>query len=232
MKAAAPPSPRQRSIRVLLIQSQKCVRFGLRLLIEQTPKVEVVGEASNYVEALSALEHKPDLIILDHDHSGDCSVDLIPELLTSSKGARMLILTGEWNPAAHYRAVGLGAMGLVFKTDSPETLIKAIEQVHRGEVWLESLTMARLLREMWQGQGKSEDPLHQQHKLTRLTEREREITALIGERLQNKQIAERLFVCEATVRHHLTSIYDKLTIKNRFELALYAYQHGLAKQPF
>jgi len=219
-------------IRVLLIQSQECVRRGLRLLIESSAAVEVIGEAADYTQALVAVEQKPDVIILDHEHGGDCNIDLIPNLLSSAKGARVLILTGEWNPAAHYRAVGLGAMGLVFKTDSPDTLIKAIEKVHTGEVWLESVTMARLIREMWQGQDKTEQPNHNGNKLTRLTEREREITALIGERLQNKQIAERLFVCEATVRHHLTSIYDKLSIKNRFELALYAYQHGLAKQPF
>jgi DNA-binding NarL/FixJ family response regulator len=217
---------------VLLIQSQECVRRGLRMLIESSPTVEVIGEAANYTEALAAIERKPDVIILDHDHGGDCNIDLIPNLLSSAKGARILILTGEWDPAAHYRAVGLGAMGLVFKTDSPETLTMAIEKVHTGEVWFESVTMARLIREMWQGQGKIDKPDHNESKLTRLTEREREIAALIGERLQNKQIAERLFVCEATVRHHLTSIYDKLNIKNRFELALYTYQHGLAKQPF
>jgi len=232
LKTIASPSQKQSPIRVLLIQSQECVRCGLRLLIESSPAVEVIGEAANYAQALTAIEQKPDVIILDHDHGGDCSIDLIPNLLSSAKGARVLILTGEWNPAAHYRAVGLGAMGLVFKTDSPDTLIKAIEKVHTGEVWLESVTMARLIREMWQGQDKTDQPNHNGSKLTRLTEREREITALIGERLQNKQIAERLFVCEATVRHHLTSIYDKLSIKNRFELALYAYQHGLAKQPF
>lgn len=227
-------TPNQRPVRVVLIQDQECVRFGLRLLIESKPEVEVVGEASNYSQALGAIERQPDVILLDHEHGGDCSIDTIPSLLSAAKGARILVFTGEWNPEAHYRAFGLGAMGLVFKTDSPEVLIKAIEKVHMGEAWIESVTMARLLREMWQGKvrsGENSQSHPGKRNLTRLTEREREVVSLIGERLQNKQIADRLFVCEATVRHHLTSIYDKLNVKNRFELALYAYQHGLAKQP-
>lgn len=227
-------SPTQKPVRVLLIQNQECVRFGLRLLIESKPEVEVIGEASTYAQALAVIERKPDVILLDHEHGGDCDIDAIPNLLAVAEGARVLVFTGEWDPEAHYRAFGLGAMGLVFKTDSPEVLIKAIEKVHAGEAWIESVTMARLLREMWQGKMRAAEP-HQttpgKRNLTKLTQREREVVALIGERLQNKQIADRLFVCEATVRHHLTSIYDKLNVKNRFELALYAYQHGLAKQP-
>ena len=228
-------SPSVKPVRVLLVQNQECVRFGLRLLIESKPEVEVIGEASCYSQAIAAIEqNKPDVILLDHEHGGDCSIDTIPDLLVAAEGGCVLVFTGEWNPDAHYRAFGLGAMGLVFKTDSPETLIKAIEKVRIGEAWIESVTMARLLREMWQGKVRSGEGIQSQpnrRSVAKLTEREREVVVLIGERLQNKQIANRLFVCEATVRHHLTSIYDKLNLKNRFELALYAYQHGLAKQP-
>jgi DNA-binding NarL/FixJ family response regulator len=230
-------SPIQKPISVLLIQNQECVRSGLRLLIESKPQVEVIGEASSYSQALSVIsQNSPNVILLDHEHGGDCSIETIPNLLFAAKNARVLVFTGEWNPEAHYQAFGLGAMGLVFKTDSPDVLIKAIEKVHCGEAWIESVTMARLLKEMWQGKviktGDKDQPKQDRRNVHKLTVREREVVALIGERLQNKQIADRLFVCEATVRHHLTSIYDKLNIKNRIELALYAYQHGLAKQPF
>lgn len=228
-------SPSLKPVRVLLVQNQECVRFGLRLLIESKQEVEVIGEASNYSQAIATIEQcRPDVILLDHEHGGDCSIDTIPDLIAAADGGRVLVFTGEWNPEAHYRAFGLGAMGLVFKTDSPEVLIKAIGKVQAGEAWIESVTMARLLREMWQGKVRSGEGVQSQpsrRNITKLTEREREVVVLIGERLQNKQIADRLFVCEATVRHHLTSIYDKLNLKNRFELALYAYQHGLAKQP-
>lgn len=229
-------SPIQKPIRVLLIQNQECVRFGLRLLIESKPQVEVIGEASNYSQAISVIaQNPPDVIFLDHEHGGDCGIDTVPDLIFAAKDARVLVFTGVWDPEAHYRAFGHGVMGLVFKTDSPDVLIKAIEKVHNGEAWIESVTMARMLREMWQGKvrsGENAQPQLGKRNVNKLTEREREVVALIGERLQNKQIADRLFVCEATVRHHLTSIYDKLNLKNRIELALYAYQHGLAKQPF
>lgn len=222
-------------VRVLLVQNQECVRFGLRLLIESKPEVEVIGEASNYSQAIMAIkQHRPDVTLLDHEHGGDCSIDAIPDLLAAGPGGSVLVFTGEWDPESHYRAFGLGAMGLVFKTDSPDVLIKAIERVHIGEAWIESVTMARLLREMWQGKmkyGEGTQAQPSKRNITKLTEREREVVTLIGERLRNKQIADRLFVCEATVRHHLTSIYDKLNLNNRFELALYAYQHGLAEQP-
>lgn len=228
-------SPTQKPICVLLIQNQECVRFGLRLIIESMPQIEVIGEASSYSQALTAISQKsPDVILLDHEHGGDCDIDTIPDLLFAAKKSRVLVFTGEWNPEAHYRAFGLGAMGLVFKTDPPSVLIKAIEKVNNGDAWVESVTMARMLREMWQGKiklGEKIQPKSGKRNIHKLTEREMEVVALIGERLQNKQIAGRLFVCEATVRHHLTSIYDKLNIKNRIELALYAYQHGLAKQP-
>jgi len=230
-------SPNRKPITVLLVQNQECVRFGLRLLIESKAEVEVVGEASNYSQAIVAInQNSPEVILLDHEHGGDCNIDTIPSLIAASKTGRVLVFTGEWDPEAHYRAFGLGAMGLVFKTDSPEILTKAIEKVHAGEAWIESVTMARLLREMWQGKirsGETAPPPQEKSKgvLTKLTERELEVVTLIGERLKNQQIADRLFVCEATVRHHLTSIYDKLNLKNRFELALYAYQHGLAEQP-
>lgn len=229
-------SPNMEPVRVLLVQNQECVRFGLRLLIESVSEVEVVGEASNYAQAMLAIEHsRPDVILLDHEHGGDCGIDAIPDLISASRNGRVLVFTGEWNPEAHYRAFGLGAMGLVFKTDSPDILTKAIEKVYSGEAWIESVTMAKMLREIWQGKVKSSENSFSQeknkkHKST-LTQREREVVVLIGEQLKNKQIADRLFVCEATIRHHLTSIYDKLNLNNRFELALYAYQNGLAKQP-
>ena len=230
-------SPYSRLVRVLLIQNQECVRLGLRLLLESMYEIEVIGEASNYSQAIAAIQqNRPDVILLDHEHGGDCNIDTIPDLLVASENGKVLVFTGEWNPDSHYRAFGLGATGLVFKTDSPTVLAKAISKVHLGEAWIESVTMARLLREMWQNKVKFNETISQYPKnkknTTRLTEREKEIIVLIGERLKNKQIADKLFVCEATVRHHLTSIYGKLNLNNRFELALYAYQNGLAKQPF
>ncbi len=124
----------------------------------------------------------------------------------------------------------LGAMGLVFKEKAAEVVIRAIERVHAGEVWFDRTLIGNVLTELSRASAtKKLDP--EATKITKLTEREREIAALIGEGLKNKQIANRLFISETTVRHHLTSVFDKLGVTDRLELIIYAYRHGLAKPP-
>jgi len=119
---------------------------------------------------------------------------------------------------------------LVLKERSTEILLKAIEKVHAGEVWLERSMIAAVLSEMTRkNERKPTNP--EAANIATLTPREREVITLIGEGLRNKQIAQRLFISETTVRHHLTSIFSKLHVSERLELVIYAYRHGLAKIP-
>jgi DNA-binding NarL/FixJ family response regulator len=120
-------------------------------------------------------------------------------------------------------------MGLVLKDKATEVLIKAIERVHAGEVWLDRSLTASVLSELSLAETRKSNP--EADKVATLTGREREIVELVSQGLKNKQIAERLFISEATVRNHLTSILSKLDLSDRFELALYAYRHHLAKPP-
>jgi DNA-binding NarL/FixJ family response regulator len=121
-------------------------------------------------------------------------------------------------------------MGLVFKEKAADVVIRAIERVHAGEVWFDRTLIGNVLTEPSRASAtKKLDP--EADKIIRLTEREREIAALIGEGLKNKQIANRLFISETTVRHHLMSVFDKLGVTDRLELIIYAYRHGLAKPP-
>jgi DNA-binding NarL/FixJ family response regulator len=116
----------------------------------------------------------------------------------------------------------------VLKDQAAEVVIKAIEKVHRGEVWLDRTLTASVLSE------RTREARDQQEDLARiasLTEREREIVALVCQGLRNKQIAEKLFISAATVRNHLTSVLSKLELSNRVELAMYAYRQRLAKPP-
>jgi len=127
----------------------------------------------------------------------------------------------------HRQAVRLGAVGLVPKERDPEVLLEAITKVAAGEVWLDNLLVASVLSEMTR-RPRSSTPLDPETiKMKSLTAREREIITLIGQGLKNQTIADRLCISEATVRHHLTSIYGKLTVGDRLELAIYAYRHGL-----
>jgi two-component system nitrate/nitrite response regulator NarL len=226
---------RSKPIRVLLIDDHAVVRSGLRMLVESCAGLRVAGEAANRAEALAlAKREQPDVILLDLDMNNDNGLNFLPQLLTAAGRARVLILTGVRDPEAYSRAIRLGASGLLLKEKTTEVLIKAIEKVYAGEVWFDRSMIGSVLTEMSRethggGGATKSDP--EAAKIATLTEREREVSALIGEGLKNKQIASRLFISETTVRHHLTSVFDKLGVSDRLELIIYAYQHGLAVQP-
>ena len=218
-------------IRILLIDDHVIVRAGLRMLIENHGGMIVVGEAGTRIDALAiATREQPDIVLLDLDMGAESGLDFMPHLLAGAPNARIVILTGVRDPDAHRRAVRLGAIGLVFKEKATEVLIKAIEKVHAGEVWLDRALTASVLSELSHAGARGNvDPEAQ--KISFLTERELEVVGLVCEGLKNKQIGDRLFISELTVRNHLTSILSKLGLTDRFELALYAYRHHLAKPP-
>ncbi len=221
-----------KNIRILLIDEQPIVRTGLRMLIESHPGLEVIGEAESYIEAIALASEAPDIILLDLTSlNHQSSLDVIPQVLSTAR-TKLLLLTEEDDPEINLNAIRMGAMGIVNKKESAEVLLKAIERIHAGEVWINRAMMARVIGGMWHSnhtQTIDADP--ETVKIASITGREREVVTLIGQGLRNKQIAERLFISEITVRHHLTSIFDKLGVSDRFELAIYSYRHGLAKLP-
>jgi DNA-binding NarL/FixJ family response regulator len=175
-----------------------------------------------------ATRERPEIILLDLDLGADNGLDLLPDLLATAPGSRVILLTGVRDPELHYRAVRLGAMGVVLKEQAVDVLVTAIEKVHAGEAWLDPSLTARLLTGM-SGARRAEETNTEAAKIATLTERERDVIGLICEGLPNKQIGQRLHISETTVRHHLTSIFDKLGVESRLELVIYAYRHGLAK---
>ena len=223
--------PPPQSVRVLIVDDHGIMRAGLRMLLESQSGIMVVGEASSCADALAlATCTQPDVIVLDLDLGGENAVESIPTLLHTAPETRILVLTGLRDPEVHRQAIRHGALGLVFKEKAVETLLQAITKVRAGEVWLEPTMIAQVLGDLTRPQRSSQTSA-EAAKIARLTEREREVITLLGEGLRNKLIAARLYISEATVRHHLTAIFAKLDISDRFELAIYAYQHGLAKPP-
>lgn len=219
------------TIRVLLIDDHSVVRTGLRMLIENQNSFDVVGEAGTYNDALDLTrQEQPDVVLLDLDLAGDSGVDLLPQLLEATDNkAKVILLTAVQDEETHREAVRRGAMGLVRKEQAADMLVKAIEKVYSGEIWLERTMTASVFRELRGVDYRSKDP--EQAKIESLTEREREVIELIGEGLKNQEIAERLFISSSTVRHHLTSIYDKLGVSDRLELVIYAFRHNLVQLP-
>lgn len=222
-------SDSSQSIRIMIIDDHAVVRAGLHMLIENHPRMRVRAMASSASEALDLLARESvDLILLDLDLGKENGLTFIQQLRASNSDARVLILTGLRDPAAHRQAVKLGAMGVVVKDQAAEVLIKAIEKVNAGEIWLDRATMGNVLNEMTAGQGELDS---QDARINSLTDREREVIALIAEGLKNKQIGKRLFISETTVTHHLSSIFSKLGVSDRLELVIYAFGHNLVRIP-
>ena len=220
----------EKSIRVLLVDDHKIIRDGLRDLIESHQGMAVVGDAGNPADALRiAARERPDVIVLDLDLGTDSGLSLIPKLLEVDGNSSIIILTGVREAEKRDRAIDLGAKGMVLKEEGATELLNAIEKVYRtGEYWLEAGAAKRLVDKRRARANEKSDP--EAAKIAKLTEREREIIALVGEGLENKEIAERLrpIIAETTVRNNLSIIYDKLEIKGgRLGLLVYAFKHNL-----
>lgn len=208
---------------VVVLAHWPVVRAGLRRLLEQHDGVEVVAEYGTTGEALAA-HARCDVIIVDPD------CEEISLRAVSALGAvcesRILVFTAATDAWVCTRAIELGAAGVVSKDASASVVVRAVLKVHAGELWLDrAKTAAVLSRAMRRGR----DP--EAVKIGSLTKREREIVGLVGEGLRNTAIGERLFISEATVRNHLTSILSKLELGDRFDLAVYAFRHELIPVP-
>ena len=216
------------AIKVVLLHPLLLVRAALRCLLEARG-LRVVGEAATRSEACADIKtERPDLVLTDTDIAGEPLVAALPELLAACDHTRVPVVTAARDPRLYAEAVEAGASGLVLMDQSPDVLIKAIEKIHAGELWVDRSTTAGVLARMTR-RRRDVDP--ETLKIQSLTRREREIVDLVGEGLKNRHIADRLFISEATVRNHLTSILDKLDLGDRFELAVYAFRHGLVTYP-
>jgi len=180
-------TPATKPIRVLLVDDHAVVRAGLRMIIQSRTGMTIVGEAGNRDDALSlAASEQPDIILLDLDLGGESGMTLIADLIAAACEARIIVLAGLRDPETHRQAVLLGAMGIVKKEKAAEVLITAIERVHAGEAWLDPSLMAGVLTEVTRSsRGRKPDP--ETDKIAALTNREREVIALVGEEINSSQ---------------------------------------------
>ena len=217
-------------IKVCIIEDHAIVRAGLRMLIENSPRMSVLWETQTASEALSNPDlASPQVILLDLDLGIERGLDLMPSLLEKFSPGRILILTALADTQQHLAAVASGASGVVLKEQAPETLIQAIESVYSGEAWLGKSLMSAVMGKLSRTSSDKPDP--EAEKIARLTPREVEIVGLVSEGLNGERIAKQLRISEATVRNHLTSILGKLGLSNKFELAVYAHRHRIGGKP-
>jgi DNA-binding NarL/FixJ family response regulator len=217
----------RRTIGILLVDDHEVVRIGLRHLIDKHPHMQVVGEASSAGEAIKiATREKPEIIVLDLCLGMDNGAEIIPELMQVSEESRVIVLTAVQDEETLRRASRLGAMGVISKDTPTDMVIKAIDRVHAGELWLNRKLTAALVAEL-RRPGEELQATSDGKLIAQLTDREKDVISLIGEGMKNKQIADRLCISETTVRHHITSILKKLQVSDRLELLIFAYRNDL-----
>jgi DNA-binding NarL/FixJ family response regulator len=217
------------AIRVLLVEDHQTMLWGLQRLVDaERPRMEVAGTARTCSEALAgAAQLAPDVILLDLDLGGVCMIEFLPELLANGL-SRVLVLTAAHHVETLDLAVRRGARGILHKEVPAEQVLKAIEKVHRGELWFDAETMDRVFGQLVGCRNRptlaAEPARH-----ASLTVREREIVSAAVEHSgsANHVVAERLFISEHTLRNHLTAIYRKLNVTSRLEMYVYAMRHGL-----
>ncbi len=210
------------NIRILIADDHAVVRRGLRALIDTEPNMEVVGEASDGVEAVDqASELKPDVILLDMVMPRKSGPDVIADIKDQNPNARILVLTSFAQDDQVFPAIKAGALGYLLKDSSPQDLIQAIHNVHQGESSLHPSIARMLIAELSQPSTMppTDDPL---------TDREVEVLKLVAQGLSNEDIAQSLVISERTVGTHVSNLLEKLHLANRTQAALYALREGLA----
>lgn len=203
--------------------------WGLERLVQTAhPRIELTGTASTLAEAQEPLQkYHSDVLVVDLD--GGYEMDALTEFLRSG-GAKLLVLSSSSDVPMLDRAVVAGARGVVRKWDPPTALLKAIEKVHDGELWIDRGSAGRIFVEMArQGAARANDPVHL--KIASLTAREKQALAAVASdsAAPGKVLASRLCISEHTLRNHLSSIYSKLGVQNRVDLYAFATRHRLDK---
>jgi DNA-binding NarL/FixJ family response regulator len=212
-------------IRVALVDDQALFRAGIRMLVDSQPDLDVVGEASDGAEALDVVrETRPDVVLMDIRMPVMDGLAATAELLKDADAPRIVMLTTFDLDEAAARAIRQGASGFLLKDADPEFLLAAIRTVHSGSaVIAASATRDLFAHLMAQAPAQPAPPAYAD-----LTEREREIFALAARGLSNAEIAAREFLSEATVKTHISRILTKLGLRDRVQLVVFAFEHGLA----
>jgi DNA-binding NarL/FixJ family response regulator len=218
----------QNTVRVFVI-APPMVCWGLERLVQSAhPRLELTGTAPFADFARAALARTPaDVIVM----AVEIQDDVVQLALMHSNGhTRCLVITGSHDTELCDNAVMAGARGVVHTWDPPLSLLKAIEKIHEGELWIDRSATSRIFLEMArQKASEGKDP--ERTKISTLTRRERQMIAAFASdaAAPAKVIARRLCISEHTLRNHLTSIYNKLEVANRLDLYAYATRHGLTE---
>ncbi len=218
-------------IRVVLVDDQPLLRAGFRMIVDSEDDLQVVGEAGDGDAAVAVVrETRPDVVLMDVRMPGRDGLSATEEICAdpSLTGVRVLVLTTFELDEYVFEALRVGASGFVLKDLEPADLLTAVRQVAAGDAAL-SPSVTRRLVEHVAGSDARRPPVEQVESLRGLTEREREVVALVGEGLTNDEIAARLFLSPATAKTHVSRAMTKVGARDRAQLVVLAYESGLVR---
>lgn len=218
------------TIRVAIADTHPVVREGLRKLLEAESEFQVIGQAADGPEAVQIVRRlRPDVLMLDAGMPRLSGLDVLRELSKTPTNCRVILLGGALDRDQSMEALRLGARGLVTKNTTTNLMFKSIRTVMKGQYWIGRESISALIGSLRSGHA----PKRQQTPDPKfgLSRRELQIVAAVVEGYPNKEIAVRLSLSEHTVKHHLSSIFAKLRVANRLEVALFAIQNRLIDNP-
>jgi DNA-binding NarL/FixJ family response regulator len=210
-------------LRILIVDDHEVVRIGIKTLLGRHTQFQVVAEAGNAQDALQqALQHKPDVVIMDIRLPGRSGIEATQEIIKNLPETKVIVLTSYAEDALLFDAILAGASGYVLKQIGSGELVQALERVGRGESLLDPAVTQKVFDRVRKTAREAQGTA-----FAALTERELQVLALIAEGKTNKEIAEKVFLSEKTIRNYVSSILDKLNVANRAEAAAYAVKHNL-----
>jgi len=217
-------------IKVLIVDDHQVVRQGLRTFLElqdiDVLPIEVVGEAANGIQAVAlARRTQPDIVLLDLVMPEMDGIQAMSRIIECSPNSRVIILTSFGEEDKVLPSIRAGAQGYLLKDISPDKLVQSIRNAHRGEVQLHPDIAKQLMSAV--AKKDESDARLDRPVADELTEREQEVLGLIADGMNNREIADKLFISEKTVKTHVSNILSKLHLEDRTQAAIYALRHGL-----
>lgn len=229
-------------IRVLVVDDQALVRAGFRTILDSEDGIEVVGEAADGAAAVTAVtELAPDVVCMDVQMPGMDGLEATRRITADAASAAAVLVLTTFNREDYlFAALEAGASGFLLKNSSPEQLIEAVQVVARGDALLSPDVTRRVIEAVAASAGPRPAPPQPEAPpttverpapaaLATLTDREREVLELLAEGISNAEIAQRMWVGEATVKTHVSKVLMKLGLRDRVHAVVYAYEHGVVR---
>jgi len=218
-----------RKLRIVIVDDHTLFREGLRTILETEEDFEVVADAESAEDVVELVwQQRPDVLLLDIRMPQGSGLDAVPAVLKINPGTQVLVLTACDEKEEHVRAFRLCAKGVILKDSARQTLTQAIRTVCRGDVWMDPRMSSALAEELARGIGAESEP-HTARQENGLTDREMEIVKLVASGYKNKEVGHTLSISERTVKTHLTNIFQKLGVRDRVGLVMYALRHNLTQ---